>query len=172
MAVSREEMLAHVRAALTARLQGRERAAPPPALASASPRGCFVSLKTRAGRLRGCIGTLAPSRDNLADELAENALAAAFKDPRFQPLEPHELGGLHISVDLLSPPEPVDTPDQLDPRRFGVIVRRGSQCGVLLPDLPGVDHPEQQIAICREKAGIPEQAPVSLERFTVERFGD
>ena len=170
--VSREDILAHVRATLTARLLGEPRTAPFPALANAPPQGCFVTLKTRSGRLRGCIGTLAPTKANLAEELAENSLAAAFKDPRFKPLKREELDDIHISVDLLSPPEPIPSHVQLDPRCYGVIVRSGSRCGVLLPNLPGVDYAEQQISICREKAHISEAEPVTLERFTVERLGE
>ncbi|MDH4247779.1 MAG: AmmeMemoRadiSam system protein A [Deltaproteobacteria bacterium] len=172
MADSPEEIIRFIRATLSAWLNGQERPKAMPELAARPSQGCFVSLKTRSGRLRGCIGTLTPTRSSLADELAENTLAAASRDPRFKPLTREELDDILISVDLLSPPEPIPSPEHLDPRRFGVVVRSGSQCGVLLPDLPGVNQPGQQVSICREKAGIPERVPVRLERFTVERFGE
>jgi AmmeMemoRadiSam system protein A len=131
--------------------------------------GCFVSLKL-GRRLRGCIGTLLPSRATLGEEVAENALAAALRDPRFDPLLLEELGRVSISIDLLSVPEPVAGVQELDARRFGVVVRHGKRCGVLLPDIPGVSSAEEQIAICREKAGISARDPVLLERFIVDRL--
>lgn len=137
------------------------------------PQACFVSLKTRAGlRLRGCIGTLTPARPSVEDEVVANSVAAATRDPRFPPVRAEELRGLAISIDLLSAPERVHSPAALDPARFGLIVRAPGRCGVLLPALPGVEAVEQQIAICREKAGIAEREPVTFERFTVERFSE
>jgi AmmeMemoRadiSam system protein A len=137
------------------------------------PSACFVSLKTvSAERLRGCIGTLRPSRPSVEEEVVANSIAAATRDPRFAPVRREELGGLRISIDLLSAAEPVPSPDWLDPVRYGVIVRAGGRCGVLLPDLPGVASAEEQLAICREKAGIRPQDPVSLERFTVQRIAE
>lgn len=133
--------------------------------------GCFVSLKA-AGRLRGCIGTLLPRCDTLLEEVADNALGAAFRDPRFAPLRPAELAEVTISIDLLSPLEPVAALDALDPARYGLVVRHGRRCGVLLPGIAGVDSAALQLALCREKAGIADtvaQAALALERFTVTR---
>ena len=129
----------------------------------------FVSLK-KDGQLRGCIGTLQPVRDNLAVEIRENAISAASEDYRFPPVEPDELDDLVYSVDILSPPEPIEDISQLDPKRYGVIVRSGGKSGVLLPDLEGIDTPEQQVEIARQKAGIRPGSRVSLERFEVRRF--
>ena len=134
------------------------------------PQACFVSLK-KGGRLRGCIGSLSPSYPTREAEIVANAIASSQRDPRFPPVRRDELDSLAISIDLLSVPEPVASPSQLDPRRFGVIVQSGGRSGVLLPDLPGVDTAARQIAICREKAGIPSQAQVTLLRFTVDRIG-
>ena len=148
-----------------------KRPAPEPAhdAASAPSRGCFVSLK-KAGRLRGCIGTLEPVCRTLAEEIAGNALAAATRDSRFEPVRPEELAQITFSLDLLSPMEPVASQAQLDPAHYGVVVKSGNRRGVLLPDLPGVETVEKQVAICREKAGIAPDEPVELERFTVERI--
>lgn len=134
-----------------------------------SPRACFVSLHLGA-RLRGCIGTLRPTQECVELEVLENALAAATRDPRFPPVGAAEVPALRLSIDLLEPPEPVSSPDELDPLHWGLIVRQGARSGVLLPDLPGVRTVEQQIGICREKAGIAPDAPVTLERFRVERI--
>ncbi len=129
--------------------------------------GVFVSLKQQ-GALRGCIGTFLPTRDNLAQEIIENAIRAASADPRFPPVSPQELPTLSYSVDVLSPPEPCREPD-LDPKRYGVIVEHGPRRGLLLPDLPGVDATAAQVRIARTKAGIGPDEPIVLRRFTVER---
>jgi MEMO1 family protein len=132
---------------------------------------CFVSIKTVAGDLRGCIGTIEPAKENLAEEIAMNAISAATQDPRFPPVAEHELSNLRYSVDVLFPAEPAEIED-LDPAVYGVIVadESGSQRGLLLPDIPGVESAEQQVEIAMRKAGIHRGAPVSLSRFKVERF--
>ena len=130
--------------------------------------GAFVSIH-KQGQLRGCIGTIAPTRDNLAEEIIGNAVSAAARDPRFDPIRPDELPFLEITVDVLGEPEDIDSAAQLDVKRYGVIVSRGSKRGMLLPDLDGVDTPEQQIDIARRKAGIGPGEKVSLQRFEVVR---
>jgi len=132
-------------------------------------KGAFVSLKKK-GRLRGCIGTFVPQRENLALEVIHNAVGAAFEDPRFPPVAPEELELLDISVDVLSHPEPVESLEELDPRKYGIIVESGFRKGLLLPDIEGVDTVEEQIRIARAKAGIAPHEPVKIYRFTVERF--
>jgi len=131
--------------------------------------GTFVSLK-KDGGLRGCIGTIEPTQDTLAREIIMNAVSAAVKDPRFMPVEPHELDGLTYSVDVLMPCEEVHDLKDLDPRRYGVVVESGGRRGLLLPDLEGVDAVEEQIDIARRKAGIPSGAPMKLYRFEVIRY--
>jgi AmmeMemoRadiSam system protein A len=131
--------------------------------------GAFVSLHAH-GALRGCIGTIEPTRPNLAAEVIHNAIMAATQDPRFPPVQPHELADLEISVDVLSPPEPVSSPAELDPKVYGVIVQSGFRRGLLLPDLDGVDTVECQIDIARQKAGIHPSERVRLYRFKVNRY--
>jgi AmmeMemoRadiSam system protein A len=131
--------------------------------------GVFVSLK-KHGQLRGCIGTISPTCDNIIEEIAENAIGAATRDPRFYPVEASELPELDISVDILGEPEPVRNMDELDPKKYGVIVSAGGRRGLLLPDLEGVDTVEEQVAIARQKAGIGPDEPVQLERFEVVRY--
>ena len=130
--------------------------------------GAFVSIHKR-GRLRGCIGTIAPTRDSLAEEIIHNAVSAAARDPRFDPIRPDELKGLEINVDVLGEPEEIASENELDVKRYGVIVSRGHRRGLLLPDLDGVDTVAQQVAIARQKAGIGPKEPVSLQRFEVVR---
>ena len=132
---------------------------------------CFVSLKTLNGELRGCIGTIEPARDTLAEEIVANAISAATTDPRFEPVRPEELSNLHYSVDVLFPPEET-VMEKLDPSVFGVIVEdeSGDRRGLLLPDIPGIDNSEQQVSIAARKAGIQRGEPVRLYRFKVERF--
>lgn len=128
----------------------------------------FVSLH-RFGQLRGCIGTTAPTEPDLARQVIRYAIYAATEDPRFPPVEKEELDDLDVSVDVLTPPEPIEGPAELDPKVYGVIVRRGSRSGLLLPDLEGVDTVEEQLAIARRKAGIGPTEPVELFRFKVVR---
>ena len=131
--------------------------------------GVFVSIHKK-GALRGCIGTFEPSEENVAREIIINAISSATRDPRFSSIDPEELDLLDYSVDVLTEPEPVEDEDQLDPRKYGVIVESGYHRGLLLPDLEGVNTVEQQIEICRQKAGIPSSSPVNLYRFEVRRY--
>jgi len=111
-----------------------------------------------------------PTTENVATEIIRNAIAAATEDPRFPPLGPQELEELDISVDVLSQPEPVEGLEELDPKKYGVIVESGWKRGLLLPDLEGVDTVEQQLSIAMAKAGITPDEPVKIYRFRVERY--
>ena len=139
-----------------------------PAELRARRAGAFVSIH-KNGQLRGCIGTISAAEDCLGQEIIQNAVSASSRDPRFSPITPDELKYLEISVDVLGDAEPVDSPDKLDAKRYGVIVSRGRKRGLLLPDLDGVDTVEEQIRIAKKKAGIREDEDCSLERFEVVR---
>ena len=130
--------------------------------------GAFVSLH-RGGMLRGCIGTIGPTRSTLAEEVAANAVQAATEDPRFSPMRPEELVDLDVKVDVLHAPESC-TLDELDPSTYGVIVTSGYRRGLLLPDLEGVDDVATQVAIAMQKAGIPQDTMCDLQRFKVDRY--
>lgn len=130
--------------------------------------GTFVSIK-EDGRLRGCIGTIQAVYASIAEEIIENAVSAATRDPRFSPIEVWELERLRISVDVLGETEPIDSLKELDVQRYGVVVTRGRKRGLLLPNLEGVDTVEEQVSIARRKAGIGEKEAVTLERFEVVR---
>jgi len=131
--------------------------------------GVFVSIKKK-GHLRGCIGTYMPSTENVATEIIQNAISAATRDPRFPPVEPSELDELEYSVDILTRPERVTDLDQLDPRRYGVIVVSGERRGLLLPDLEGVNTVDEQIGIASMKAGISMDEEKEIYRFEVKRY--
>jgi AmmeMemoRadiSam system protein A len=135
--------------------------------------GVFVSIKKK-GQLRGCIGTIEPRQKNVAQEVIENAISAASRDPRFPPVDSEELGDLEISVDLLTAPEPIDNLDQLDPKRYGLIVQSLSnpmKRGLLLPDLPSIETAEAQFHHTKVyKAGIADDEPFQMYRFEVVRY--
>jgi len=133
------------------------------------PAGVFVSIH-KDGDLRGCIGTFEPATNSVAEEIVSNAVSSAIRDPRFRPVSPVELKDVEYSVDVLTPPEPIESREELDPKKYGVIVQADWRRGLLLPDLEGVDTVEQQIDICRQKAGIDPDGPVKLYRFEVKRY--
>ncbi len=138
----------------------------PPRLTDARA-GVFVSIK-KFGELRGCVGTIYPAAESIADEIARNAVSAGTRDPRFEPVTEQELPYLIYDVDVLGAPEPAGRGD-LDPKRWGVIVASGERRGLLLPDLDGVDTVERQLDIALRKAGIGRGEKYSIERFEVER---
>ncbi len=130
--------------------------------------GAFVSIHEH-GELRGCIGTIGPTRACVAEEIIGNAISASTRDPRFSPIRPEELPWLEISVDVLGEPEYIDSEDELDVKRYGVIVTAGRKRGLLLPDLDGVDSARQQVDIAMSKGGIGRHEKYSLQRFEVIR---
>jgi len=138
------------------------------------PAGAFVSIHSH-GELRGCIGTIQPTCDSVAEEVIQNAVSAATRDPRFPPIRRDELADLEINVDVLGEPEPISSPDELDPKRYGLIVQSLNQSwkrGLLLPDLRGIDTVEKQVHWTRyHKAGITDpNEPIQMFRFEVQRY--
>jgi MEMO1 family protein len=135
--------------------------------------GCFVSIKTQNGDLRGCIGTVEPVKNTLADEIVHNAVSAATRDPRFAPVRKDELANLKYSVDVLSEPEPC-TLEELDPKLYGVIVEHesGYPRGLLLPNLQGIDTAAEQVEIAARKAGLDPQGDLKFLRFRAVRYSE
>lgn len=131
--------------------------------------GAFVSIK-KNGKLRGCIGTIKATQENLAKEIIENAISASTRDPRFPSIREEELEELDISVDVLGQAEKIDSTEDLDPQKYGVIVEKGNKRGLLLPNLEGVDTVEEQLSIAMRKAGIYSMKDLQLYRFQVERY--
>lgn len=133
--------------------------------------GIFVTLLDQNQQLRGCIGTISPSCDNILAETIQNAISAATRDPRFRPVQPEELPQLHYSVSVLHAPEAIAGPEALDPKRYGVIVvARGGRRGLLLPDLAGIEQAEQQVRHAMHKGGIFPGEAVQLFRFQVDKY--
>ncbi len=130
--------------------------------------GVFVSIKKK-GKLRGCIGTIYPTKNSIVEEIISNAISSATKDPRFLPVREEELEFLTYSVDILSEPEKIEDISQLDPEKYGVIVKSGHKTGLLLPDLEGVDTPKMQVNIAKNKAGIFPDEEFEIYCFTVTR---
>jgi len=130
--------------------------------------GVFVSLK-KFGQLRGCIGTVFPTTTSIANEIVQNAISAAFNDPRFMPLKAHELKYLEINVDVLDKPVKVNSLDELDPLIYGVIVEFNNKSGLLLPNLEGVETVKEQIDIALKKARIAPDANYIIKKFKVTR---
>ena len=144
----------------------------PPELARRA--GAFVTLH-RHGQLRGCIGTIQPVCATVAEEVIRNAVSSASRDPRFAPVREDELNDLEIKVDVLNEPERIDSEDQLDPERYGLIIQSLSQPwkrGLLLPNLEGIDTVDSQVYWTRyHKAGITDpDEPVEMYRFEVTRL--
>jgi AmmeMemoRadiSam system protein A len=133
--------------------------------------GVFVTLRNADGSLRGCIGSLSPIESDVAAETARSAILAASRDPRFEPVRTEELEELRIEVSVLLPAEPVTGLSELDPQRYGVVVRdAGGRQGLLLPQVPGIDSAAMQVEIARRKAGLALDTPISLRRFEVIKF--
>ncbi len=132
--------------------------------------GAFVTLHKLDGSLRGCIGTIEPTKETLALEIRDNAIAAATRDPRFHPVTPSELDEIVVHVDVLNPSERVKDLSELDPKKYGVIVQKGWHRGLLLPDIEGVDTVEEQLRIAMLKAGITNPDNVEIYKFTVTRY--
>ncbi|MBC7959510.1 MAG: AmmeMemoRadiSam system protein A [Vallitaleaceae bacterium] len=130
--------------------------------------GIFVSLH-KAGALRGCIGTILPVKDNILNEIIDNAISACSSDPRFDPVEEGELSELDIKVDVLSELEQISSQNELDVQKYGIVVEQGNKRGLLLPNLEGVDSIEQQIEIAMKKAGIKNNQNLKMYRFEVIR---
>ena len=158
--------------------EGR-REMPAPSGALAEPGAAFVTWK-KDGRLRGCIGSVEPWRP-LAEDVAQNAVAALLRDPRFAPAQPRDLPMLSVDVSVLSPFEEVADPlASIEIGVHGVFVRKGSRSGLLLPQVApewGWDVPTLLTQVCL-KAGLPGDAwragnpPAAVYRFSAEVFGE
>lgn len=130
--------------------------------------GCFVSIH-KHHVLRGCIGTTQGVAKNLLEEIIYNAISACSSDPRFNTVHEEELIDLELKVDILKSSEPIQSPDELDVKRYGVIVEKDHHRGLLLPNLDNVTTVADQIKIAMQKAGIKDQEGMKLYRFEVER---
>ncbi len=170
-------LLRLARAAIAARLGQPMPAIPEPEWL-AEPGATFVTL-TLKGELRGCIGTLEPHR-SLGEDVTENAVAAAFRDPRFDPLCAAELPDVRVEVSLLSPAEPIVAADEaaalaaLRPHIDGVVLDYKQYRGLFLPQVwDELPEPGRFLAHLKRKAGLPMNfwsPAVRLLRFTVSKW--
>jgi AmmeMemoRadiSam system protein A len=141
------------------------------------PAGAFVTLRTGDSDLRGCIGSIHP-REALCRAVVSGALSAAFRDPRFPPVRREELGGLHIEISVMGPIERVTGAGDVVAGRDGLIVSRGRNAGLLLPQVAveyGWDCQTFLDQTC-VKAGLAPGAwrdPATvIEKFSAEVFGE
>lgn len=144
----------------------------------ANPGATFVTL-TQNGRLRGCIGSLAPFR-SLADDVAENAVAAAFRDPRFPALAEDELAPTRIEVSLLGAAQAIDFADEADaiarlrPGIDGLILSCGERRATFLPQVwETLPDPRRFVAQLKLKAGLPADfwdSKMTLSRYGVQKW--
>lgn len=156
--------------------------------------GAFVTIYTKYKipytkyQLRGCIGTYLPTKINIAEEIIHNAVAAATEDYRFGSIKQEELPHLSYTGYILNPPELVKDIKELNPKKFGIIIKTAPisspngtdvifnghmpiKSGLLLPDLEGVDTVEKQISIACQKGGIdPTREKIIIYRFTTEKY--
>ena len=139
----------------------------------ADRQGVFVTVRDAQGRLRGCRGTPEATAPDLLLETWRNAMASAFHDDRFAPVNRHELPRMHFTVTVLGPLEPEVSPEDLDPARYGVIVAaRDGRRALLLPGIEGIETVGQQLQIVRQKAGIGPYEPIEIQRFTARSFAE
>jgi AmmeMemoRadiSam system protein A len=142
------------------------------------PGACFVTLN-RHGQLRGCIGSLEAYRP-LAEDVSENAYAAAFRDPRFNPLQASELEDLTLSISVLSPAQPMsfsseqDLLQQIRPGIDGLILEHGYHRGTFLPSVwEQLPNPVEFLRHLKQKAGLPADFwadDIRISRYQTESF--
>lgn len=134
--------------------------------------GVFVSIH-KGKELRGCVGTYLPTKENLESEIISNSIEAA-KDPRFPPLEEKELANLSYEVYILEKPILVKSLGDLNPKKYGIIVKSTDfpeKSGLLLPNLEGIETKEEQIAIACQKAGIDiRKEKIAIYRFSAKKY--
>jgi len=149
--------------------------------------GIFVTIM-KDKELRGCIGTSVPTKKNIAEEIVSNAIAAATEDYRFGPIKKEELSNLSYEVYILNEPELIEDIKELDPKKFGIIVKTMPmkistgidvlfdgpfrlKSGLLLPGLEGIDTAKEQISIACQKAGInPLKEKMVIYKFTAQKY--
>ena len=147
--------------------------------------GVFVSIN-KDKKLRGCIGTYLPTQENIAQEIIHNAIAAATRDNRFSPIQEKELNQLSYTVYLLEKPSPVKDLDELDPKKYGILVQTvplakskdvffnghfREKSALLLPNLEGIDTKEKQIVIACHKGNInPFIDKIVIYKFKAKKF--
>ena len=141
------------------------------------PSGAFVTLNDRDGALRGCIGSIEPVAP-LFQAVSSSAISAAFRDPRFSPLKRDELPTLHLEISVMGPITPVKDVEEIEVGRDGLIIRRGQNAGLLLPQVAmdyGWDRQTFLSQTCVKAGLAPDSwhdSDTRIERFSAEVFGE
>lgn len=130
--------------------------------------GVFVSL-IKEGELRGCVGTTLPETDSIAQEIIRNTIQAATRDYRFSKITLEELNNIEISIDIISRPSQA-TKEELNPKKYGILVTQGSKKGVVLPNSPGINTVNAQIKLACKRANININENYELEKFETNRY--
>jgi AmmeMemoRadiSam system protein A len=131
--------------------------------------GCFVSFYIE-NNLRGCVGTIEPVFNNVILEIINNSISSAFKDPRFEPISLKEYPHLQVKIDFIINIEKISSLTSLDPKKYGVIVKKENKRGVLLPDIPNIDTIQKQLEIAFNKAGLKYNKENLLKENEIYRF--
>jgi len=134
--------------------------------------GIFVTIYNNKD-LRGCIGTFHGTKPNLAEEIIDNAIMAATRDWRFESITKEELSRLSYEVSVLEKPEQIKDIEELDPEKYGIIVKEQSsgRSALLLPELEGLDTIEKQLDACYMKSGIdPGAKQVVIHKFKTTKY--
>jgi uncharacterized protein len=141
------------------------------------PAGAFVTLRTKRGDLRGCIGSIR-ALEPLCKAVLSSAVSAAFRDPRFFPVRPDEMAELDLEISVMGPIEPVSNVEEIEVGRDGLIISRGRFAGLLLPQVAteyGWDRDTFLDQTC-VKAGLPPSAwrsqETRIEKFAAEVFSE
>ncbi|MFA5349397.1 MAG: AmmeMemoRadiSam system protein A [Candidatus Paceibacterota bacterium] len=131
--------------------------------------GVFVSIFNKKD-LRGCVGTFLPTQKNIAEEIISSAVSAC-QDTRFIPLQEKELPFLSFEVYILDRPEMIKDIEELNPKKYGILVQSSNKSGLLLPDLEGINSIDQQIEIAARKAGIDlKNEEIAIYKFLAKKY--
>jgi AmmeMemoRadiSam system protein A len=172
----RNQLLRIARDSIAAVLDGRRVELTPDGVDETlrQPSGAFVTL-TKEGDLRGCIGSIVPVAP-LYRAVSDSAVNAAFRDPRFFPLRKDEFAAIAIEISVMGPIEPVQDAGEILVGRDGLIIRRGSNAGLLLPQV-ATEYGWDRLVFLRQtciKAGLPPDSwrlpDCRIERFAAEVF--
>jgi AmmeMemoRadiSam system protein A len=133
--------------------------------------GVFVTIMNQSN-LRGCIGTYLPVKENIAQEIIQNAIAAASSDFRFNPITEHELPNLSYHIYILEKPTPIHDIKELDPKKYGVLIKsENGKSGLLLPDLDEIDTIEKQLnAVCHKCGVILGHEKIVICKFKARKY--
>jgi AmmeMemoRadiSam system protein A len=135
--------------------------------------GVFITIEKNKN-LRGCIGTYLPTKNNIIEEIIQNAISAATEDYRFGPVQEDELPSLSYTVSILEKPELIKNRKELNPKEYGIIIKTLNyppKSALLLPDLEGIDTIEKQISITCQKGNIDQlKEEIIIYKFRIKKY--